>query len=163
MHQRSDIIKAMAPGGIVTDGRRGKLHESMLNCLYIEGLTITPLYWTTKDMESKIKDGHALAEVIKEIKEEMEAASEPGKVRTLTTDRASANKFSWELLKDHGLEGVPDAVHVHHSIMGDLFKSVKIFDSVSLESKTIVETFRKKGRRFSVIGGVCRLSREASP
>ena len=34
---RNNSLKAMGPGGIVSDGCRGKLHESMINFLFIEG------------------------------------------------------------------------------------------------------------------------------
>ena len=45
LKDRGEIIKQMGPGGVVTDGCKGKQEESMMNFLYVEGLTGTPLYW----------------------------------------------------------------------------------------------------------------------
>ena len=94
LETRDTIMKAMGPGGIVSDGCRGKLHESMLNFLFVEGLTGTCLYWRTVDMGGRTKDGEELAKLVLEIKTEMESVCGPNKVRTYTTDRASANKVA---------------------------------------------------------------------
>ena len=39
--ERDLTLKQMGPGGVVTDGCRGKLVESLINFLYIEGLSGT--------------------------------------------------------------------------------------------------------------------------
>ncbi len=96
----------------------------MVNFSFIEGHTGTPLYWDTENTGSQIKDGPTLAKVITDTKAEMDAAAGPGKVRTVTTDKTKANKASWDLAKAAGLQGMPDAVHVHHSMVGDEIKMV---------------------------------------
>lgn len=70
-------------------------------------------------------------------------------MRTVTTDRASANKVSWDLLEDDGLVGVPDAVHVHHSMVSDVLKVVKPFGDVCQEAYKVVDTFRKRPKLMS--------------
>ena len=117
MHQdriktRNAIIKAMGPGGIISDGCRGKAHESMLDYLYVEGISGTPLYWKTVEMGNKAKGGANLARVAADVKAEMEEGVGTNKMRTYHTDRASANKVSWAKLKEHGLSSGPDSVHV---------------------------------------------------
>ena len=135
MEKRDAIIKVMSPGGIVSDGCRGKAHESMINFLYVEGVTGTCLYWKTVDMGSRTKDGAELAKEVQSVKEEMEGVAGPGKVRTYTTDRASANKVSWQILKEHGLEGGPDSVHVHHSMIGDVLATIPGFSESAEQAK----------------------------
>ena len=39
--------QSVRKGGIVTDGCRGKLYESMLDFIYVEGVTSEPIYWET--------------------------------------------------------------------------------------------------------------------
>ena len=76
-------------------------------------------------MGSRTKDGDTLAHEIHKVAEEIkEVCADTSKVRTATTDRASANKVSWQKLHEHGIEGVPDAVHAHNSMFGDMYATV---------------------------------------
>ena len=140
----------MGPGGIVSDGCRGKQHESMLNFLFVEVLTGSCLYWMTLDMGSVTKDGAALAEITAAVKNQMDAAAGPGKVRSLTTDRARANVLAWTLLKEKtGLECGPEAVHVHSSLVGDVYKAIPILDRSNKEAYAVVEPFKKRAKLMS--------------
>eukprot|EP00973_Karenia_brevis_P012913 1751983-Karenia_brevis.AAC.1 len=71
-------------------------------------------------MEDKIKSGEALAEDLKRVRADINNVAGSNKVRSVTTDRAKANKVMWDIVeRDTGMKGAPDAVHVHHSLIGD--------------------------------------------
>ena len=132
------MLKAMGRGGIVSDGCRGKLHESMINFLFVDGLSGDTIYWDTYDMQNKTKDGDTLADaIIQEAEEINAAAGEANKVRTVTTDRAAANKTSWEKCAEHGIEGGPDSVHVHASMVGDVYKHTPWMEEAFKESFSV--------------------------
>ncbi|CAK0894207.1 unnamed protein product [Prorocentrum cordatum] len=146
---RDTILQAMGPGGIVSDGCRGKMYESMLNFLYVEGVSGTCLYRSTVDMGSRTKDGEELTKVVREVRADMERVAGRGKVCTCITDRISANKVSWKLLEDDGFEGGPDSVHVRHSMIGDVLKAIPGFAEAAADANTAVEGFRKRPKLLS--------------
>ena len=86
---------------------------------------------------------------MKTVAAEMDAAAGKKKVLSCTTDRASANVLSWAKLKDADIKGVPDAVHVHHSIIGDFFKIFKVFEDASQQAYRVVEVFRQRAKVMS--------------
>ncbi len=144
LQERKNIIRQMGPGGVVTDGCRGKAHESMVNFIYIEGISGAPLYWDTVDMGAATKDGETLAGAILEKVNEVNEAAGCAKVRCVTTDRARANKVAWRTLEDGGLQAGPGAVHVHNSMVGDVFKSIPALEAANKEAYHAVDCFRKR-------------------
>ena len=44
LEKRSRTIRQMSEGGIVTVGCKSKEWESMVDCIYVEGMTGDPLY-----------------------------------------------------------------------------------------------------------------------
>ena len=147
LKERDHMIKALGVGGIVTDGCRGKGYESLINFLFVDGLTGTPVYWDTIDMGEKTKDGPALAEAILAVVTEMRAVcGDDQKVRTLVTDRTKANKVSWKLLEEHGVTGGADAVHVHASMIGDVYKAVPWLEESFQKGFKAIDFFRKRAK-----------------
>ncbi len=58
-------------------------------------------------------------------------------------------KAAWGILKDHGIQGGPDSVHVHHSMVGDVMKLVPGFKDAEGDAMTAVEAFRKRPKLLS--------------
>ena len=87
-------MRNLGPGGVVTDGCRGKEWESLLDFLYIDGVSGQPLYWETINFKERVKSGDALAKEAIRVATEMEtiAGCKDGehKCHTLCTDRARA-------------------------------------------------------------------------
>ena len=66
----------------------------MLDFLFIEGISGTPVYWCTIDTGSGGKTGEDLARAIVQVRDEIRDVC-GDKVETITTDRTRANKLSW--------------------------------------------------------------------
>jgi len=146
IRSRNDTIKQMGRGGIVTDGCKGKLVESLINFIFVEGLSGLPLYWKTIDMESTSETGINLATEILKVAGEMNEAAGATKVRYLTTDRTRANKISWQEVEKAGIEGVPDSVHMHHSCVDDIYKAFPLLKANFLEAYAAVKFFRNHAK-----------------
>ena len=126
----------------------------MVDYLFVEGVSGEAVYWETVDMGSQIKDGDALATDIMRVKNDMEAVCksdvESGQhmVLTVTTDRAKANVVAWAILEKHMIQGVPDAVHVHHSVIGDLFSRVAFAKEGNEQAYKVVKTLKSRPRVY---------------
>ena len=73
-------------------------------------------------------------------------AGRAGKVRSLTTDRTKANKISWDIINNMGVVNRGDAVHVHASMVGDLYKLVPWMEENFQKAFKAVDCFRKRSK-----------------
>ena len=83
-----------------------------------------------------------------QVRQIREDSNDPKKVRSLVTDRTKANKISWQKLKEHGVEGGADAVHVHNSMVGDVLQANAFRKCI----ENVWETYWKRFHNFE--GGV---------
>ena len=152
LKERSAILKQMGKGGIVTDGCKGKEHESLINFPLVEGIFGTPLYRTTGPPSTSAARRKPVSTSPKRSSrwstrwQPSLASRTKCQVKTLATDRAKANKVSWAILAQHGVKGGPDAVHVHSSMVDDVHKLAPWMEETFQKGLKAVDCYRKRSK-----------------